>query len=63
MTVTMLFLDEYSGTYRSREALRVRLDAFLDKEYNADLTWLDREKDMHVLMDLVVRSGGVSVGK
>lgn len=63
MTVTMLFLDKYSGTYRTRGGLRAKIEAYLDNEYDSDLKWLNREKDMDLLVDLAAKSGGVVVGK
>ena len=59
----MLFLDKYSGTYRSREALRTKLDQFVDKEYDGDFGWVNRERERDVLVDWAIRSGGVSVCK
>ena len=63
MTVTVSFLQKHSGTYRSRQVLRNRLNYYLDNEYRNDLGWLDRERDMDVLLDLVITTGGVSVSK
>jgi hypothetical protein len=59
----MLFLDKYSGTYRMRGGLRAKIENYLDHEYENDLKWLNREKDMELLVDLVAGAGGVVVGK
>jgi hypothetical protein len=62
-TVAMLFLDKYSGTYRTRDALRAQVEIYLDKEYPYDLEWLNREKDLEGLVDFVKNAGGFVIGK
>lgn len=36
---------------------------YLESEYADDLGWFKKEEDMDVLMDLVITSGGVKIGK
>lgn len=62
-TVAMLFLDKYSGTYRTRDVLRAQVEIYLDKEYPHDLKWLDCEKDLEYLVDLIKNAGGIVIGK
>lgn len=63
MTIAMLFLVRHTGTYYSRGVLRTRINAWLDNECRWDLSGLSKERDMEFLVDVVVRSGGVTVGK
>ncbi|KAF3044204.1 hypothetical protein E8E11_007621 [Didymella keratinophila] len=60
-TVAMLFLEKYSGTYRTRDALRAQVEIYLDKEYPHDLKWLNREKDLEYLVDFVKNAGGIVI--
>lgn len=62
-TVAILFLEKYSGTYRTRTVLETQIEKYLDKEYPHDLRWLDREKDVELLIEFVSRAGGVVVGQ
>lgn len=62
-TVAMLFLDKYSGMYRTRDVLRAQVEIYLDKEYPHDLKWLDREKDLDHLVDFIKNAGGIVIGK
>lgn len=59
----MRFLDRYSGTYRTRGGLRAKIENYLDNEYEYDLKWFNREKDVQLLVDLVAQAGGVVIGK
>jgi molybdopterin biosynthesis enzyme len=43
--------------------LRAKLETYLGEEYDGDLEWFNREADMNILVDLVITSGGVSIGK
>ncbi|KAF3040697.1 hypothetical protein E8E12_005691 [Didymella heteroderae] len=60
-TVAMHVLEKYSGTYRTRSALHVQIEVYLEKEYPQDLRWLNREKDMEGLVDLVKNAGGILI--
>lgn len=63
MTILVRFLSKYSGTYLSREVLRTRFYFYLDNEYLDDLGWFNRRKDMEHLIDLLITTGGISVGR
>lgn len=62
-TVAILFLEKYSGTYRTCDALRAQIEIYLEKQYPHDLTWLNREKDLEGLVDFVKNAGGIVIGK
>jgi hypothetical protein len=59
----MLFLDKYSGTYHTRDALRARVGMYLDKEYPHDLKWLNCEMDLEYLVDFIKNAGGIVIGR
>ena len=63
MTTTLKFLKTHRGTYSSRILLRLEVVDFLLTQTREDLRWFDREKDMDHLLDMIVMTGGVSVGE
>ena len=63
MTPTLKFLKKHRGTYSSRILLRLEVVDFLLTQTREDLRWFDREKDMDHLLDMIVMTGGVSVGE
>ena len=63
MTITLRFLKKHRGTYSTRKLLRLEVVDFLLTQPREDLRWFHREEDMDQLLDMIVITGGVSVGE
>jgi hypothetical protein len=63
MTITLKFLKKHRGTYSSRKVLRLEVVDFLLTQPPEELKWFHREEDMDHLLDMIVMTGGVSVGE
>ena len=63
MTITLRFLKKHRGTYSTRKLLRLEVVDFLLTRPREDLRWFHREEDMDQLLDMIVMTGGVSVGE
>jgi hypothetical protein len=63
MTITLKFLKEHRGTYSTRKLLRLEVVDFLLTQPREDLRWFHSQEDMDHLLDMIVMTGGVSVGE